>query len=431
MFSSIKNIGANDSPPHPLDFIAHEKLGDVWALLYSGMASQGSGGRSLLAYQPALEIAGGEFQSLEKPSAGQWFGYASYEMLHELEDVPITSNGPLSLPRQFWFQPSEVKLWNHQDASFPRRRESHDFLYGGDAVAIASRSTTPAARALASTSQPKVNTLTSNMTTAHYLSIVRDTIERIHAGDFYQANITRKFYGEFEDAPNPIALFQQLCAISPSPFSALLKLGDTWILSSSPEGFLQITEDGRVITRPIKGSAKPDDATLLDSTKDRAENLMIVDLMRNDLARSCVPESIRVESLYDIHRFATIQQMISTVTGKRRAECSVLDVIRGCFPPGSMTGAPKVAAMRWCAAQEQIQRGIYSGALGWINTEHQTADLSVVIRTLILQGNRFEFQVGGGIVADSVAEKELEESILKARAICKVLGIEAGALRQL
>ncbi len=149
--------------------------------------------------------------------------------------------------------------------------------------------------------------------------------------------------------------------------------------------------------------------------------------MRNDLARNC--RDVRVDALQEIHDFATLQQMTSSVSAMRQADA--LRVIQDCFPPGSMTGAPKVAAMRWIAAQEQMQRGVYSGALGWINTTNQTADLSVVIRTLIIQGDRFEFQVGGGIVADSVPELELEETLLKARAICSLLGVDAAALRGL
>jgi para-aminobenzoate synthetase component 1 len=410
---------------HPFDYISKTDLGDVWALLYSGMQGQGSGEKSLLAYAPKAEIKGGGFGELKRhperakraegsqdtardpsPSAqddGMWFGYAGYEMLHGLEDVPTQPPSPIMLPEQWWFSPT-------QTMSFPSTNDGHPV--GGDRR---------------STGSCNVVALHSNLTTKRYLQIIRDTITQIHAGAFYQANITRKFYGTFDRAPDTFALFQQLCAISPSPFSAYLQFGDTAIVSSSPEGFLQITEDGRVITRPIKGSGAAGDDALKESAKDRAENLMIVDLMRNDLARHC--DDVRVESLYKAHDFATIRQMISTISATRRADA--IDVIKGCFPAGSMTGAPKVAAMRWIAAQEQMQRGVYSGALGWLNTAKQTADLSVVIRTLIIQGDRFEFQVGGGIVADSVPELELEETLLKARAICAVLNIKPNTLRNL
>ena len=411
---------------HPFNYIREHDLGDVWALLYSGMKGQGSGEKSLLAHAPKAEIKGGGFDALTlghpEPKAkdlmppheilrcaqddGKWFGYAGYEMLHDLEDVPEQAPSPITLPRQWWFQPSHT-------LSFPRKRESS--------------TTHPLDSRFRGNDGLKVKTLASNLTTERYLKIVRDTIEQIHAGAFYQANITRKFYGTFERAPDTFALFKQLCEISPSPFSAYLKFGDTAILSSSPEGFLEIKEDGQVITRPIKGSAPSGDVALDASAKDRAENLMIVDLMRNDLARHC--DDVRVESLYEAHDFATIRQMISTISATRRGE--MLDVIKGCFPAGSMTGAPKVAAMRWIAQQEQMQRGVYSGALGWLNTAKQTADLSVVIRTLILQGDRFEFQVGGGIVADSVPELELAETLLKARAICELLGIKTAALKSL
>lgn len=396
---------------HPFDYVRSHDVGDTFALLYSGMQSQGSGEKSLLAYASKAEIKGGKLDDL---CQGTWFGYGGYEMLHTLEDVPRGAPPPIVMPDQWWFLPSKVVSFPREDSVQSAIANSHNDCHpaGGDSRSAGSI---------------KVTELHSNLSTQRYLDIVRETISQIRAGAFYQANITRKFYGRFDKAPDSFALFERLCALSPSPYSAYLQFGECAILSSSPEGFLQIGEDGKVTARPIKGSGVRGDETLARSDKNRAENLMIVDLMRNDLSRSCC--DIRVEALHEIHDFATIRQMISTVSGQRQA--TVLDVIQGCFPPGSMTGAPKVAAMRWIASQEQMQRGVYSGALGWIDTAKQSADLSVVIRTLILQGDRFEFQVGGGIVADSVPELELEETLLKARAICALLGVDTQSLKAL
>jgi len=156
---------------------------------------------------------------------------------------------------------------------------------------------------------------------------------------------------------------------------------------------------------------------------------MITDLMRNDFSRVAKRGSVRVSELFGIDSFATIHHMSSTVEAELSEERSVPDAIQACFPPGSMTGAPKIAAMKWCSRMEAMERGVYSGALGWIAPD--SCELSVVIRTLIIQGNRFEFQVGGGIVADSKPESEWQETLIKARGIAHALGIKEEALAAL
>lgn len=382
-------------------------MGSHWALLYSGMTGQGSGKQSFLAHTPYHIVTGNHSDEarqalLQHP--GQWFGYAGYELQHTSDEMEIAPEASfITAPGFIWFQPKTIQHWQHdQPVQQPPIKTA-----------------TP----------PEIRWMKSSLSTEKYLQKVSATIERIHAGDFYQANITRKFYGELASTPDGFEMFKKLCRLSPSPFSAYLKLGDLEILSSSPEGFLEIQPERRVITRPIKGSAAPDEPSLAASLKNKAENLMIVDLMRNDLSRCCEAGSVKVRSLFDCHQFATIQQMISTIEGTGRPGTTPWDVLEACFPPGSMTGAPKRAAMQWIARQEQMQRGIYSGTLGWIDSLNHSANLSVIIRTIILQGNRFEFQVGGGIVADSEPQHELEETLLKARAICAALGVEVEALR--
>jgi anthranilate/para-aminobenzoate synthase component I len=227
--------------------------------------------------------------------------------------------------------------------------------------------------------------------------------------------------------------------ISPAPYSAILKLDDKFIISSSPERFVHVSSDGKVDTRPIKGSApRFEDAAkdteskrqLQISEKDRAENLMIVDLSRNDISRHCEKGSVKVEGLFEVTSYATVHHMASTVKGRKKQESTTLDLIKGCFPPGSMTGAPKIKAMQLCSELENVKRGVYSGAIGWFGGDG-SADLSVVIRTIIIDCDKFEFQVGGAIVADSIAEKEFEESILKAKAMAKALNIDIGKLESL
>jgi anthranilate/para-aminobenzoate synthase component I len=211
---------------------------------------------------------------------------------------------------------------------------------------------------------------------------------------------------------------------------------DASILSSSPERFLTVDATGHMISSPIKGTAPRFTDPALDassrtrletSAKDRAENLMIVDLMRNDLSRSSKPGSVRVERLFEVSSYATLHHMASTITGQKRPDILTLDALHHCFPPGSMTGAPKIRAMQWCLEHERIRRGVYSGALGWFGGDG-ACDFSVVIRTLVTEGRRFEFQVGGGIVADSDPTEEWQETITKAQGICSALGVNIKSL---
>ena len=270
------------------------------------------------------------------------------------------------------------------------------------------------------------------MDKARYIESVEQTLEQIAAGEFYQANITRKFYGEFSEPPEPFAVFEKLCETSPGTYSAYLKFDGKHILSSSPECFLTLGQDGKVESRPIKGTAprSSDPQTLAHSIKDRAENLMIVDLMRNDLSQHCKAGSVETHKLFEVTSYATLHHMASTVIGQRAEQHSSLDVIKGCFPPGSMTGAPKKAVIEWCEQQEKMQRGIYSGTLGWLAADG-SANLSVIIRTLVLEGQRFEFQMGGGIVADSKPESEWHETLTKAKGISNCLNINQSELENL
>jgi anthranilate/para-aminobenzoate synthase component I len=286
---------------------------------------------------------------------------------------------------------------------------------------------------------PGIESLHSNMSRAEYLAHAGAIIARIHAGDLYQANLTRKFGGTFAAAPDGFSLFCRLCELSPGAYSAYLRCGDTHIISSSPELFLSIDAAGRMLSEPIKGSA-PRGASqsadlalrrsLEESGKDRAENLMIVDLMRHDFSRVCEPGSVQVPALFTVTSHASIHHLSSRIVGKKRRDCTTLAALQACFPPGSMTGAPKIRAMEQCSAAERDARGVYSGAIGWLGGDG-SAHLSVVIRTLLVEGRRFEFQAGGGVVADSTPEAELSELLDKTRGIAELLGISRAALAAL
>ncbi len=414
---------------HPLDLAARVDERH-WVLLYSGVQASYSGRYSYLACDLKECIEGTNFTILERKLSvdrplfdNAWFGYLGYGLKDCLERLEPDQPNWLSLPPLCMMRFDTVYQFDHALQTLTRWSCRHAEL----PATVTSHHPYP----------PIVCKLHSSMSHDEYLEKAAQVIDCIHRGDLYQANLTRKFIGQFEAAPSPFALFRRLCGISPAPYSAYLRLDDTHILSSSPELFLQIDAEGGIRTRPIKGTAPrfPDPAQdersragLVASAKDRAENLMIADLMRNDLSRSCVPGSVKADCLFKVTTHATIHHMSSTVTGRKRQGCSTLDAVRHCFPPGSMTGAPKVAAMRLCSRLEKLERGVYSGAIGWLGGDG-SAELSVVIRTLLVQHDRFEFQVGGGIVADSTPQAELDEIIEKSKGICLLLGISPEQLR--
>jgi anthranilate/para-aminobenzoate synthase component I len=230
-------------------------------------------------------------------------------------------------------------------------------------------------------------------------------------------------------AGDPWSFYRRLRAENPAPFASYFELPEVAIASSSPERFLRLSPDGSVESRPIKGTRprgsgfhedQANRALLACSAKDRAENLMIVDLVRNDLGRVCETGSVDVPELMSIEAYASVFQMVSTVAGRLRADCDAVDLLRATFPPGSMTGAPKIAAMRIIDRLEPVRRGIYSGALGYLDVRGGL-DLCVVIRTVLVKDGRAYLHAGGGIVADSDPRDEYRETLDKARPLAAVL----------
>ncbi len=256
-----------------------------------------------------------------------------------------------------------------------------------------------------------------------YARRVRRILDDIERGDVYEVNLTQRMSSGWRG--DPLALYAALRQESPAPFDAYLELPDACVVGSSPERFLRATADGHVESRPIKGTRpRGDDADLdaalaeelVTSPKDRAENLMIVDLVRNDLGRVCAPGTVRVPELMQVESYATVFQLVSTVVGRLADDRDGVDLVRACFPPGSMTGAPKIAAMRIAGELEPVRRGIYSGALGYLDVRGGL-DLSVVIRTWLVKKGRAYLHVGGAVVADSDPDGEYDESLDKARAL--------------
>ncbi|MFZ2530679.1 MAG: aminodeoxychorismate synthase component I [Rhodococcus sp. (in: high G+C Gram-positive bacteria)] len=253
-----------------------------------------------------------------------------------------------------------------------------------------------------------------------YLDLIDQCVAEIRSGETYEVCLTNM--ATVERSVDPVRTYECLREISPTPYSALLRFPGLSVLSASPERFLRIGADRVVESKPIKGT-RPRGATnaedgrlrddLRSSEKDRSENLMIVDLVRNDLSRVCVPGSVHVPKLFDVETYAAVHQLVSTVRGTLRPEVSAVDCVRAAFPGGSMTGAPKLRTMEIIDKLEDGPRGVYSGALGYLSPTG-AADLSIVIRTMVVTDHEVSFGIGGAIVALSDASDELEETLVKA-----------------
>ena len=268
--------------------------------------------------------------------------------------------------------------------------------------------------------------IASNFTTDSYSRAFASIQDYLKAGDCYQVNLAQRF--------SAAASGDALCAYlsfrrsSPAPYSAFLNLPDAQILCASPESFLRV-QNGRVVTRPIKGTRPRSSdlqqdarfaAELQKHPKDRAENLMIVDLLRNDLGKSCEPGSVRVPELFGIESFSNVHHLVSTVEGRLAAGRDAIDVLRDCFPGGSVTGAPKLRAMQIIKQLEPDRRGVYCGTIGYVGFDGNM-DSNIVIRTLVYSNDEVRCWAGGGIVADSDEKAEYQETMDKASAMLKLL----------
>ena len=272
--------------------------------------------------------------------------------------------------------------------------------------------------------------VTSNIVSSHTRESYGRAFRRIHQyirdGDCYQVNLAQRFSASASG--DPWLAYQALRVINPAPFSAYLSTPYAQVLSSSPERFLRV-HHGMVETKPIKGTRPRAGHARLDaelaeqlrlSEKDRAENVMIVDLLRNDLSKNCELGSVKVPRLFEIESYATVHHLVSTVTGTLKAGRDSIELLRGCFPGGSITGAPKLRAMQIIDEVERARRGVYCGAIGYIGFDGGM-DTNIAIRTLTVSHGSVRFWAGGGIVADSQAESEYQESFDKAGALLRLM----------
>ena len=393
--------------------------GDPFAILQRALAHY------RLAHDPALPVP---FQT----GAIGWLGY---DLCHHLERLPHPARDDLAFPdlalgfydTLLAFDLHERRAWalangfpeTAPEAAMHRSRARLDEL-----VARLEQANPPPLPALPAGDA----SLSSNFTRSAYEAAVQRVVDYILAGDIFQANLSQRFLAELPDGLSPFDLYLRLRQRNPAPFAAFLELGGVTIASASPERFLQL-QDGRVETRPIKGT-RPRGATpaederlgaeLLASGKDRAENVMIVDLLRNDLSRVCRDHTVLTPEICALESFATVHHLVSTVTGELKEGLGPVDLLRATFPGGSITGAPKIRAMEIIAELEPTARGPYCGSIGWLGFDGWM-DTSITIRTFAIRGRQVAFQAGGGIVADSEPAAEYEETLAKARGLIEAL----------
>src|SRR3954468_23087983 len=359
------------------------------------------------------------------PFTGGALGYFSYDLGRRFEQLPALAADDEKMPEMAVGIYDWAVVVDHLErrswlVAQGRCVDTH--LRWNELVARFSAAPTERARMPFRITAP----LVSSLSRENYGAAFRRVLDYIEAGDCYQINLAQRF-----SAPalgDPWLAYQALRIINPAPYAAYLNTPCGQVMSASPERFLKL--DGRKVeTKPIKGTRPRSGhprvdagraAELKTSEKDRAENVMIVDLLRNDLSKNCEPGSVRVPGLFDVESFATVHHLVSTVIGTLRQGRDALDLLRGAFPGGSITGAPKLRAMQIIEELEPQRRGVYCGALGYIGSDGNM-DLYIAIRTLVYSGGAIRFWAGGGIVADSKLEDEYQETFDKAAAMLKLL----------
>ena len=357
------------------------------------------------------------------PFPGGALGYFAYDLGRRIERLPSVARDVEGLP--------EMAVGLYAWAVVTDHAERRRWLVWNDIPGAAPREWLVGAFGGERPLRPRVpfavrSPIVSDIDRASYGAAFARIQRYIRDGDCYQVNFAQRFSARVEGDPWPA--YRALRRQSPAKFGAYLSLPFCRVLSNSPERFLEV-RGGRVETRPIKGTRPRHGnpvqdaalaAELAASAKDRAENLMIVDLLRNDLGKTCEPGSIQVPRLFEVESLATVHHLVSTVTGSLRADCDAIDLLRGCFPGGSVTGAPKRRAMEVIEELEPQRRGVYCGSIAYLGFDG-AMDSSIAIRTLVVSDGTARFWAGGGIVADSEEEAEYRETLVKAAAITRLL----------
>jgi len=353
-------------------------------------------------------------QKVREEYPGWYFGYLGYDLKNYNESLTSQNRDYTGAPDLFFFKPATLLIY---DQSEGRLIESK----GMPGQTIESEYESPG--------KVDIKGLRSVTGSGQYLANIREAKKMIKEGEFYEINLSHMLQGTFTGSG--FDLYRRMRSAGPVPFASFLRWDDYEVCCASPERFL-CRQGGKIFSQPIKGTAarqknpKKDEQTrkkLLQSEKDRAENLMIVDLVRHDLSQIALPGSVHVPKLFDLQSFETVHQLISTVEGKIHPQTDSVDILKACFPMGSMTGAPKISAMKAIETFEDYKRGIYSGAIGYISPNHDF-DFNVVIRSAILKNGELYYPVGGAITSDSIPEDELQETFIKARALTNVVNLD-------
>lgn len=355
------------------------------------------------------------FQNANKP----WlFGFFSYDLKNELEDLQSKNCDNLNFPELYFFIPKYL---------IAVKGNNYEVLIGNESVLNEIENFK-----IEQQSYANDLTISQRITKKQYLDKIEILKNHIIRGDIYEVNFCQEFFAENAKI-NPIQTFDELNKVSPTPFAGYFKIREHYILSATPERFL-CKRASKLVSQPIKGTARRSiDLTedeqikiqLRNNIKEQSENVMIVDLVRHDLTKSAVRGSVKVDELFGIYSFPQVHQMISTISCELDPVIHLVDAIKNAFPMGSMTGAPKMKAMKLIEQYEETKRGIYSGSFGYISPDGNF-DFNVVIRSIIYNSanNYLSFQVGSAITHECDAEKEYDECLLKASAILKVLGGE-------
>lgn len=346
------------------------------------------------------------------------FGHLAYDLINNLEGLQSKHPDPIGFADLFFFEPEIVIRFNNKEIIITA--DHPEAVYRQIIAAPSSFNTSP----------PLPLHILNRIGKEEYIAIIQQLRQHILRGDCYEINFCQEFYAANVKI-DPLQIYRRLSKVSPNPFSALYRVNDQWLICASPERFLR-KEGSRIISQPIKGTSKriPGDAEedekskqqLGHSSKDRSENVMIVDLMRNDLAKVCKEGTVQVDELYGIYSFPQVHQMISTVSGVLREDVTFTDIIAASFPMGSMTGAPKKRVMELIEQYEKTRRGIFSGALGYLSPDDDF-DFNVVIRSIMYNAatGYLSFQAGSGITFYSDPLQEWEECMVKAEAMQTIL----------
>lgn len=383
---------------------------------------------SLLAVKASDEFVShnetNTFQELEKFRARyphQWMpGFFSYDLKNEIEDLQTSFPNLPGFPEAYFFIPSIILHFLESEVKIEAPDPENVYR---DILQIQMDAADENGQEEESICFQK------RMSKTGYLTAFQHLLQHIQQGDIYEVNLCQEFYAE-EVVLSPLTVYQRLNAVSPTPFSCFFKVKDKYILSASPERFLA-KRGNTLISQPIKGTAPRGNtpaedaaiiATLKSNPKEIAENVMIVDLVRNDLTRSAQEGTVKADKQLEVHTFQQVHQLVSTITCQKKNELSDIEAIRNTFPAGSMTGAPKINAMKLCDRYENSKRGIYAGAVGYFDPQGNF-DFNVVIRSLLYNSKKryLSFHTGGAITIDADPEKEYAECLLKASAILKTL----------